>query len=49
MMVLMLVVVRLCSGWCYILLGTALVLVSALSSLHFLRRHTDFLRRFSKR
>lgn len=49
MMVLMLVVVRLCSGWGYILLGTALVLVSALSSLHFLRRHTDFLRRFSKR
>ena len=49
MMVLMLVVVRLCSGWCYFLFGATLVLVSTLSSLHFLRRHTDFLRRFSKR
>ena len=49
MMVLMLVVVRLCSGWGYILLGTALVLVSALSSLQFLRSHTYFLRRFSIR
>ena len=46
MLVAMLIVVRLCHGWAYILLGSLCVLLSALYSIRFLQRNTDFIRRF---
>lgn len=47
LIVLMLVAVHLCHGWMYILLGMFCTLLSAILSLRFLHRNTDFLRRFT--
>lgn len=46
MLVVMLIVVRICHGWSYILLGSLCVLLSALYSIRFLQCNTDLIRRF---
>lgn len=46
MLVAMLIVVRICHGWSYILLGSLCVLLSALYSIRFLQCNTDLIRRF---